>query len=123
MTYPGTRGGDSRTAADPNVRGGHEARKPRRVGSLERDKPISLELIPCGAAGAVVRAHIGEAREGRRGESRATSARESTLEGESPGELRALAGLNNRWEVADSRVEQTPEGGNAAKAAPYACQA
>jgi hypothetical protein len=31
-------------------------------------------------------------------------------------------GLNNRTEVADSRVEQTPEGGKAAEAAPYACQ-
>jgi hypothetical protein len=123
VTYPGARGGDSRTAANPNVRGGHEAQKPRRVGGLARDEPISLESIPCGAAGADVRACIGEAREGRRGEIRATPVRGNTLEGESPGELRALFGLNNRAEVADSRAEQTPEGGNAAEAAPYACQA
>jgi hypothetical protein len=123
VTYPGARGGDSRTATDPNVQGGHEARKPRRVGSLERDKPISLESIPCGAAGADVRDRRSEAREGRRGEGRATPARGNTLEGGSPGELRALSGLNNRAEVADSRAEQTPEGGKAAEAAPYACQA
>jgi hypothetical protein len=30
--------------------------------------------------------------------------------GESPGELRAWVGLNNRPGVADSRVEQSPEG-------------
>jgi len=32
------------------------------------------------------------------------------LEGRSPGELRARAGLNHRLEVADFRVEQDPEG-------------
>jgi len=35
--------------------------------------------------------------------------RENTLEGGSPGELRAHAGLTHRSEVADSRVEQGPE--------------
>jgi hypothetical protein len=36
--------------------------------------------------------------------------RVNTLEGGSPGELRAAPGLNSRGYVADSRVEQDPEG-------------
>ena len=38
------------------------------------------------------------------------SARENTLEGRSPGELRARIGLNRRFDVADSRTEQGPVG-------------
>jgi hypothetical protein len=37
---------------------------------------------------------------------------------ESPGELRAFVGLTRRRRVADSRGEQTPEGG----VLPWACQ-
>jgi hypothetical protein len=36
--------------------------------------------------------------------------RGKTLEGRSPGELRAPGGLNSRLTVADSRVEQDPVG-------------
>jgi hypothetical protein len=39
----------------------------------------------------------------------ARSVRENTLEGRIPGEPRARAGLTHRREVADSRVEQSPE--------------
>jgi hypothetical protein len=39
----------------------------------------------------------------------AIPARGNTLEGKSPGELRARVGLNRRPGVADSRVEQSPE--------------
>jgi hypothetical protein len=35
---------------------------------------------------------------------------EKTLEGKSPGELRARTGLTRRHGVADSHVEQSPEG-------------
>jgi hypothetical protein len=51
-----------------------------------------------------------EAHEGRHGESRAVPVGEKTLEGESPGELRAPVGLISRPTVADSRVEQDPVG-------------
>jgi hypothetical protein len=51
-----------------------------------------------------------KAQEGRRGEGRAVPARGKTLEGRSPGELRAPGGLNSRLTVADSRVEQDPVG-------------
>jgi hypothetical protein len=40
----------------------------------------------------------------------ARTTREKTLEGKTPREPRARAGLTRRSEVADSRVEQSPEG-------------
>jgi hypothetical protein len=105
--------------SEPNARDGHEAPNPRRVGSLARDKPISLVSRPWRAAMPVVRARWSQAQEGRGGEGRAVPARGRTLEGRSPGELRAVAGLNRRRQVADSRVERNPEGGDAIGARPF----
>jgi hypothetical protein len=45
-------------------------------------------------------------------------ARGNTLEGKSPGELRARIDLNRRFAVADSRTEQGPEGEGALKVGP-----
>jgi hypothetical protein len=55
-----------------------------RVGDLERDEPISLEVRPCRAATKDVRVRGSQAHEGRRGEGRAISVREKTLEGVKP---------------------------------------
>jgi hypothetical protein len=51
-----------------------------------------------------------EPHEGRLGEGRAIPARGRTLEGRSPGELRATMDLNRRSWCSDSRVEQGPGG-------------
>jgi hypothetical protein len=83
-TYPGTRGGDSRIAANPNVRDVHEARKPRRGGSLLGDQPTWLWVRPWRAAGKRACAWTKEAHEGSRDEGRGTAARERPLEGVKP---------------------------------------
>jgi hypothetical protein len=68
---------------------GQKATKPRRVGSLERDQPISRESRPWRVAEGPL-ASRGEAQEGRRGGSRAVPARERTLEGGEAQESYAL---------------------------------
>jgi hypothetical protein len=45
-TDPESRGGDSRLGQVQMVVTGHKAKNPRRVGSLERDKPSSLKTKP-----------------------------------------------------------------------------
>jgi len=83
---------------------------PRRVGSLERDEPISpvsktLEGRPFGRFVA----WTGNPMRGGAVKAAAIPVRVNTLEGRSPRELRARVGLNRRSAVADSRVEQSPE--------------
>jgi len=70
---------------ESNVRDGRKARKPRRVGGLERGKPIPLAAIPWRVA--VVSAFASErakTHEGSCGENRGTSMEGNTLEGRKP---------------------------------------
>jgi hypothetical protein len=111
VTNPGARGGDSRTASELNVRDGHEATKPRRVGGLERDEPIPSVATPCGAPQPAGFVRLGQAREGRLGEGRVTPVGGNTLEGEKPRRAtRSISAQTAGVEVADSRAEQSPEG-------------
>jgi hypothetical protein len=90
---------------------GHEAENPRRVGSLERGKPIPLASETLKGTVAV---DSSPAIESPRGEARFKVAPlpvgGNTLEGRSPGELRARVSLTRWLGVADSHAEQSPEG-------------
>jgi hypothetical protein len=83
------------------------------MAGLERDQPISLEVRPWRAGRSVVRARAKKAHEGSSGEGRCIPMRQSPGGCEAQESYVLVAGLNRRWWVADSRAEQSPEGGGA----------
>jgi hypothetical protein len=116
--HPDARGGDSRTGRAPSSRG--RSKGERSPEGRQDESPVNLlgnrnpgepgrRSRTC-SFGSANRGRRQRAREGKPGEGSVVPRIERALRDTSPGEPCARVGLNRRLEVADSGVEQSPEG-------------